>query len=246
VRLAALLEQATIYIYTHDSVGLGEDGPTHQPIEQLSSLRAVPGLVDLRPGDANETAEAWRFAMDYTEGPIFMSLTRQALPILDRAVFAPASGLRQGAYVLAEAEGELRAILIATGSELSLAVDARAKLQAEGIGTRVVSMPSWTLFSRQPRAYRDQVLPPAVKARVAVEAASPMGWHRWVGEQGRVVAISRFGASAPAKEIFSQLGFTADNVAAKAKAALGLASDDDGEEGGEAAAGPARHGTDES
>jgi transketolase len=246
VRLAALMEQPTIYVYTHDSVGLGEDGPTHQPIEQLSSLRAVPGLVDLRPADANETAEAWRFAMEHTEGPVFMSLTRQALPIFDRAAFGPASGLRQGAYVLAEAEGELRAVLIATGSEVSLAVEARARLQAEGIGTRVVSMPSWTLFSRQPRAYRDQVLPPAVKARVAVEAASPMGWHRWVGDEGRVVAISHFGASAPAKEIFSQLGFTAENVAAKAKAALGLADDGGGEEGGEAAAGPARHGTDES
>jgi transketolase len=244
VRLAALMEQPTIYVYTHDSVGLGEDGPTHQPIEQLASLRAVPGLVDLRPADANETAEAWRFAMEHTEGPVFFSLTRQALPVLDRGTLAPASGLWRGAYVLAEAEGELRAILIATGSEVSLALDARAKLQAEGIGTRVVSMPSWTLFSRQPRAYRDEVLPPAVKARVSIEAASEMGWHRWVGDEGRSVAISRFGASAPAKEIFSQLGFTADNIAAKAKAALGLAPDD-GDEGGEDAAGPARHGTDE-
>jgi len=246
VRLAALMEQPTIYVYTHDSVGLGEDGPTHQPIEQLASLRAVPGLVDLRPGDANETAEAWRFAMEHAEGPVFMSLTRQALPVLDRAVLGPASGLRKGAYVLADAEGELKAILIATGSEVSLALEARQALQGEGIGTRVVSMPSWTLFSRQPRAYREEVLPPAVKARVAIEAASPMGWHRWVGEQGRVVAISHFGASAPAKEIFSQLGFTAANVAAKAKAALGLADDGGGEEGGEAAAGPAKHGTDES
>lgn len=244
VRLAALMEQPTIYVYTHDSVGLGEDGPTHQPIEQLASLRAVPGLVDLRPADANETAEAWRFAMEHTEGPVFFSLTRQALPVLDRGTLAPASGLRRGAYVLAEAEGELRTILIATGSEVSLALEARAKLQAEGIGTRVVSMPSWTLFSRQPRAYRDEVLPPAVKARVSIEAASEMGWHRWVGDEGRSVAISRFGASAPAKEIFSQLGFTADNIAAKAKAALGLAPDD-GDEGGEDAAGPARHGTDE-
>lgn len=244
VRLAALMEQPTIYVYTHDSVGLGEDGPTHQPIEQLASLRAVPGLVDLRPADANETAEAWRFAMEHTEGPVFFSLTRQALPVLDRGTLAPASGLRRGAYVLAEAERELRAILIATGSEVSLALEARAKLQAEGIGTRVVSMPSWTLFSRQPRAYRDEVLPPAVKARVSIEAASEMGWHRWVGDEGRSVAISRFGASAPAKEIFSQLGFTADNIAAKARAALGLAPDD-GDEGGEDAAGPARHGTDE-
>ncbi|MFL5381151.1 MAG: transketolase [Longimicrobiaceae bacterium] len=245
VRLAALMEQPTIYVYTHDSVGLGEDGPTHQPIEQLASLRAVPGLVDLRPGDANETAEAWRFAMEHTEGPVFFSLTRQALPVLDRAALAPASGLRKGAYVLADAEGELRAVLIATGSEVSIALEARQALQAAGIGTRVVSMPSWTLFSRQPQAYRDEVLPPAVTARVAVEAASPMGWHRWVGEKGRVVAISHFGASAPAKEIFSQLGFTAENIAKKAKAALGLAADDDSGEGGESAAGPAKHGTDE-
>jgi len=246
VRLAALMEQPTIYVYTHDSVGLGEDGPTHQPIEQLASLRAVPGLVDLRPADANETAEAWRFAMEHTEGPVFFSLTRQALPILDRAALAPASGLRKGAYVLADAVGELRAILIATGSEVSIALEARQALQAEGIGTRVVSMPSWTLFSRQPRSYRDEVLPPAVTARVAVEAASPMGWDRWVGEQGRVVAISRFGASAPAKEIFSQLGFTAENIVKKAKAALGLAGDDGASEAGEANAGPAKHGTDES
>ena len=166
IRLAALMEQPTLYVFTHDSVGLGEDGPTHQPIEQLASLRAVPGLVDLRPGDANETAEAWRFAMEYTKGPVFFSLTRQALPHLDRTAFAPADGLRKGAYVLAKEEGELRAIVIATGSELSVAVEARAALQAAGVGTRVVSMPSWALFSRQPREYRDEVLPPAVKARV--------------------------------------------------------------------------------
>jgi transketolase len=244
VRLAALMEQPTIYIYTHDSVGLGEDGPTHQPIEQLASLRAVPGLVDLRPGDANETAEAWRFAMEYNEGPIFMALTRQGLPIVDRSVFGAASGVRKGAYVLAEAEGELKAILIATGSEVSVAMEAREQLQAEGIGTRVVSMPSWTLFSRQPQEYQDEVLPPEISARVAVEAASPMGWEKWVGRAGRVVGISHFGASAPAKEIFKQLGFSADNVAAKAKDALGI-GDGEGEEAGKAAAGPAKEGTDE-
>ncbi|HEU4457288.1 MAG TPA: transketolase, partial [Longimicrobium sp.] len=180
IRLAALMEQPTIYVFTHDSVGLGEDGPTHQPIEQLAALRAIPGLVDLRPGDANETAEAWRFAMEHTEGPVFMALTRQALPHLDRETFAPAAGLRKGAYVLADAEGgDPEVILIATGSELSVAVEARAKLAEEGVRARVVSMPSWTLFSRQPREYRDQVLPPSVRARVAVEAASPMGWATW-------------------------------------------------------------------
>lgn len=244
IRLAALMEQPTIYIFTHDSVGLGEDGPTHQPIEQLASLRAVPGLVDLRPGDANETAEAWRFAMEYNEGPVFFSLTRQGLPNLDRTVLAPASGLRKGGYVLAEAEGELNAIVIATGSELSLAVEARETLQAAGIGTRVVSMPSCELFARQSKAYRDEVLPPAVTARVSIEAGSPVGWDRWVGSEGHAIGISRFGASAPAKEIFKQLGLTAENVVAKVKTSLGMSGGNGHEEGREAA-GPARHGTDE-
>jgi transketolase len=246
IRLAALMEQPTIYVFTHDSVGLGEDGPTHQPIEQLASLRAIPGLVDLRPGDANETAEAWRFVMEYTEGPVFLSLTRQALPILDRGTLAPAAGLRRGAYVLADAEGGApEAILIATGSELALALEAREALKAEGVAARVVSMPSWALFARQPKSYRDEVLPPEVKARVAIEAGSPMGWGSWVGE-GEVVAISHFGASAPAKEIFKQLGFTPENVAARALRLLGRGGDGPaGEEGGEAAAGPAKHGTDE-
>jgi transketolase len=244
VRLAALMEQPTLYVYTHDSVGLGEDGPTHQPIEQLASLRSVPGLVDLRPGDANETAEAWRFAMQHTDGPIFFSLTRQALPVLDRTKLAPASGLARGAYVLAEAVGELRAIVIATGSELSLALEARDRLQTEGIGTRVVSMPSWTLFARESAAYRDEVLPPAITARVAVEAGSPMGWERWTGGAGRMVGISHFGASAPAKRVFEELGFTPENVANKVKAALGLIADQPAE-GGREGAGPAKHGTDE-
>jgi len=244
IRLAALMEQPTIYVFTHDSVGLGEDGPTHQPVEQLASLRAVPGLVDLRPGDANETAEAWRWLMEHNDGPVFLSLTRQALPNLDRAVYAPADGLRKGAYVLADAEGELKVIVIATGSELSVAVEARDALQAEGIGTRVVSMPSWTLFAQQDRSYRDQVLPPAVRARVSIEAASPMGWEKWIGSEGHAIGISRFGASAPAKEIFKQLGLSADNVVAKAKELLGL-STGGGDEAGENAAGPAKHGTDE-
>jgi transketolase len=247
IRLAALMEQPAVYVFTHDSVGLGEDGPTHQPIEQLAALRAIPGLIDLRPADANETAEAWRFALSYRKGPMFLALTRQALPHLDRTRFGAASGLAKGAYVLAEAEGELRVVLIASGSEVEVALAAREALQAEGIGARVVSMPSWTLFARQPRAYRDQVLPPAVRARVAVEAGSPMGWHRWVGDEGEVVGISRFGASAPAKRVFHELGLTAENVAAKARRVLGLGGGDDPAlEEGEAAAGPARHGHDES
>ncbi|HEU0302166.1 MAG TPA: transketolase [Longimicrobium sp.] len=246
IRLAALMEQPTIYVFTHDSVGLGEDGPTHQPIEQLASLRAIPGLIDLRPADANETVEAWRFAMEHTEGPVFLSLTRQALPHLDREAMAPASGLRRGAYVLADAEGgEPQVILIATGSEVALAVEARQTLAGEGIRARVVSMPSWALFSQQPKEYRDEVLPPAVRARVSVEAAHPMGWHRWVGDEGEVVGISRFGASAPAKTVFQELGLTAENVAAKARHALGLCGETPELESGRAAAGSAAYGTDE-
>jgi transketolase len=247
IRLAALMEQPAIYVFTHDSVGLGEDGPTHQPIEQLSALRAIPGLVDLRPADGAETAEAWRFLMEYREGPAFLALTRQAVPHLDRDRYAPASGLRQGAYVLAEAEGgEPRVILIATGSEVAIALEARERLQAEGIAARVVSMPSWELFDRQPQAYRDEVLPPAVTARVSVEAAGTVGWSRWVGLHGAMVGISTFGHSAPAKRIFHELGFTAENVAAKARRVLGLGGAENGElESGFAAAGPTRHGTDE-
>lgn len=243
VRLAALMEQPAIYVFTHDSVGLGEDGPTHQPIEQLAALRAIPGLVDLRPADANETAEAWRFLMEYEEGPAFLALTRQAVPNIDRERFAAASGLRQGAYVLADADGELRVILIATGSEVSVALEARERLQGEGIGARVVSMPSWQLFSRQSREYRDEVLPPAVTARVSVEAAGPMGWHRWVGSEGRVVGMTYFGVSAPAKRIFEELGFSAENVAREARVALGL--EEEGPPRGGHGAGPAKHGVDE-
>jgi len=224
IRLAALMQQPTIYVFTHDSVGLGEDGPTHQPVEQLAALRAIPGLVDLRPCDANETAEAWRFAIEQTDEPVFMALTRQALPHLDRERYGAASGLRQGAYVLSEAEGGVpEVILIASGSEVSLALEGQELLRTQGIQARVVSMPSWTLFSRQPREYRDSVLPPTVRARVAIEAASPMGWHQWVGEDGEIVGISRFGASAPAKRVFQELGFSADHIAAHARRSLGQA-----------------------
>ena len=247
IRLAALMEQPTIYVFTHDSVGLGEDGPTHQPVEQLAALRAIPGIVDLRPADAAETVEGWRFAMEHRDGPVFMALTRQAVPHLDRSRYAAATGLRRGAYVLADAEGgEPRVILIATGSEVAVALEARETLQAEGIPTRVVSMPSVVLFERQPRSYRDQVLPPSVTARVSVEAASPVGWHRWVGTEGEIVGITRFGASAPAKTIFHELGFTAENVASKARSALGLSGERPELENGYDAAGPTRHGIDES
>jgi transketolase len=221
IRLAALMEQPIIYVFTHDSVGLGEDGPTHQPIEQLGALRAIPGLVDLRPADANETREAWRFAMEYDEGPVFLSLTRQAVPHLDRARLAPADGLRRGAYVLADpAEGDPAVILIGTGSEVAVALEARERLAREGIGARVVSMPSWTLFARQSREYRDLVLPPTVRARVSVEAGGTMGWHRWIGAEGEAVGIARFGASAPAADVFREYGFTAEDVARRARALL--------------------------
>ena len=245
IRLAALMEQPTIYIFTHDSVGLGEDGPTHQPIEQLAALRSIPGLVDLRPCDANETAEAWRFAMEFTEGPIFMALTRQALPHLDRNRFGAASGLRRGAYVLSDAEGgDPEVLLMATGSEVAVTLQAQEALRAEGIRARVVSMPSWQLFARQPREYRESVLPPSVTARVAVEAGSPMGWHRWVGSEGHIVGITRFGASAPATRVFEELGFSAGNIAAHARAALGRGPTPTGGEG-EAGAGGAKLGMDE-
>jgi len=246
VRLAALMEQPTIYVFTHDSVGLGEDGPTHQPIEQLASLRSVPGLVDLRPADGAETVEAWRFVMRHDEGPVFLALTRQAVPHLDRQLYAPAEGLSRGAYVLADAEkARPDVILIASGSEVHVALQARERLMGDGIQARVVSMPSWSLFARQPREYQNEVLPPEVRARVAVEAGSPMGWHRWVGNEGEVVGISHFGASAPAKSIFHELGFTAENVAAKARCVLGLEGPSPELEDGLAAAGPTRHGTDE-
>ncbi|CAN5638488.1 transketolase [soil metagenome] len=246
IRLAALMEQPTIYVFTHDSVGLGEDGPTHQPVEQLAALRAIPGLVDLRPCDANETVEAWRFAMEYREGPLFMALTRQAVPHLDRERLASASGLRHGAYILAEAEGgEPRAIVIASGSEVSVALDAQEQLQSDGIPTRVVSMPSWVLFERQTREYREHVLPRAVRARVSVEAAGTMGWHRWVGDEGDVVGITTFGESAPATKIYEELGLSGSNVANKVRQALGEDSENGAEANGKAAAGPTRFGHDE-
>jgi len=245
IRLAALMEQPTIYIFTHDSVGLGEDGPTHQPIEQLAALRAIPGLVDLRPADAAETAEAWRWIMEYEGGPAFLALTRQALPHLDRSKAGPDAGIRRGGYILAEAEGgAAKVILIASGSEVELALAARDALQDEGVPTRVVNLASWVLFERQGQAWIDKVLPPSVPARVAIEAGSPMGWHRWVGSKGEIVGISRFGASAPAKTVFRELGFTVENIVVRAKAALGeraAAPVADGED----AAGPAKLGVDE-
>ncbi len=219
IRLAALMHIPATYVFTHDSIGVGEDGPTHQPIEQLASLRAIPGVLDLRPGDGPETAEAWRAALAYTDGPSFLALTRQAVAIIDRSVAAPATGLHRGGYVLLEADGgDPEAILIASGSEVGVAVQARAVLQAEGVPTRVVSLPSWFLFSRQPQGYRDKVLPPGVTARVSVEAGTTAAWTRWTGDRGASVGIDHFGASAPGAVLFEKFGITAEAVVARARA----------------------------
>jgi transketolase len=222
IRLSALMEIPVIHIFTHDSIGVGEDGPTHQPIEQLASLRAIPGLITLRPGDANEVVEAYRYIMQLHHEPAVLILSRQALPILDRSKYAPASGLARGAYVLADASGgEPEVILIASGSEVSLAVQAYEKLLDEGVRARVVSMPSWEIFDHQTEEYRDSVLPPGVKARLAVEQASTFGWERYVGPSGRIIGMKTFGASAPLKELQRKFGFEPDQVVAAAKELLG-------------------------
>jgi transketolase len=217
MRLAALMEQRVIYVFTHDSIGLGEDGPTHQPVEQLSALRAIHNLTVIRPGDGNETAEAWRAALTRKDGPTALALTRQNLPHLDRSVYAPASGLHQGAYILADApKGQPDMILLASGSEVSLIVEAAKRLAEQGVQARVVSVPSMEIFNRQPREYQQSVLPPTVTKRLAVEAAAPMSWYRYVGLDGAVVGIDRFGASAPYKTLMEQYGLTVENVVAQA------------------------------
>ncbi len=222
MRLAALMGLHVVYVFTHDSIAVGEDGSTHQPVEQLAGLRAVPHLEVIRPADANETAVAWRVALETRDRPVVLILTRQSVPTLDRTQFAPAEGLRRGGYVLADAPGgEPRLILIATGSEVTLAVAAREKLRAQGIAVRVVSLPSWALFDAQPQDYRDAVLPPSVGARLAVEAGVPQGWHRYVGDRGAVLGVERFGASAPGNVMLREYGFTVDNVCARALALLG-------------------------
>ena len=222
VRLSAIMELPAIWIYTHDSIGVGEDGPTHQPIEQLASLRAVPGLTTLRPADANEVVESWKVIMKLHHEPVALILTRQALPTLDRTKYASAEGVARGAYVLADAEGgKPQVILMATGSEVSICIDAYEKLKQEGIPARVVSMPSWDIFEHQDQAYRDQVLPPAVTARVAVEQASTFGWSQYVGTQGRVIGMHTFGASAPLKDLQKKFGFTPDAVMQAARELVG-------------------------
>ncbi len=225
IRLSSLMELPVIHVFTHDSIGLGEDGPTHQPVEQLASLRAVPGLDVIRPADANEVAEAWRVAIDRSHQPVALVLTRQDVPVLDRSRYASAKGLRRGGYVLADAEGgDPETILIATGSEVALAVAAHEELSAEGVRSRVVSLPCWELFDRQEDAYRDQVLPPSVTARVSVEEASTLGWDRYVGLDGEKVGMHTFGSSAPLKEVQTKFGFTPDKVAEAARKALARTS----------------------
>ncbi|MET0835620.1 MAG: transketolase [Thermoleophilaceae bacterium] len=221
IRLSALMELPVIHIFTHDSIGLGEDGPTHQPVEHLASLRAIPGLDVIRPCDANEVAEAWRVAVDRTHGPVALVLTRQNVPVLDRARYASAAGLRQGGYVLADAEGgEPELILIATGSDVALAVKAYEQLSSEGVRARVVSLPSFELFDRQPEEYREGVLPSSVTARVSIEEASTLGWDRYVGPAGATIGMHTFGSSAPLKEVLTKFGFTPERVVETAREVL--------------------------
>lgn len=217
LRLSALMKLRTIYVFTHDSIGLGEDGPTHQPIEQLASLRAIPNVTVIRPADANETTEAWRFAIKHTDGPVLLVLTRQKLPCFDRTRLTSSKELFKGAYILKETSGNMDLILMASGSEVDLILKASDKLEAEGIKTRVVSFPSWEIFERQSDDYKRKIFPPEIKARLAVEAGVKQGWERYVGEKGDVICMKTFGASAPDKVLFEKFGFTVENVINKAK-----------------------------
>jgi len=210
-----------IYVMTHDSVAVGEDGPTHEPVEQLASLRTMPHLTILRPADANEVSYAWRVALARYKGPSMLVLTRQNLPVADRSKLAGAEGVMKGAYVLSREKGSVPdALLIASGSEVQLILAAQEKLAAEGIDARVISMPSWELFREQTQEYRDEILPPRVTARLAVEAGSPLGWHEWVGSKGDILGITKFGASAPYQEIFQYYGFTVENIISRVRSIL--------------------------
>jgi transketolase len=218
------MELPVIYIFTHDSIGVGEDGPTHQPVEQLASLRAIPGLIILRPADANEVVEAWRVIMKLRHQPVALVLTRQPLPTLDRSKYASATGVEKGAYVLADAEdGKPDVLLLATGSEVWICVNAYEQLKAEGIKSRVVSMPSWELFEKQSQEYRDSLIPPGITARVSVEQASTFGWERYVGPTGHVIGMKTYGASAPLKELQKKFGFLPEKIVAAAKEQLAKA-----------------------
>jgi len=219
VRLSALMGLPVVWAWTHDSVGLGEDGPTHQPVEIYAALRAIPHLWFVRPADANETVEAWRVALEREDGPVALSLSRQKVPTLDRSDLAPASGLRQGAYTLWES-GSPDLILISTGAEVGLALEAGRQLAAGGTAVRVVSMPCWELFAEQPAEYRDEVLPPSVGARLSIEPGVELGWSRWVGDHGDSISIEHFGASAPGEIVLEQFGYNLENVLARAAALL--------------------------
>jgi transketolase len=221
--LSAIAELRSIWVYTHDSIGVGEDGPTHQPVEQIASLRAIPGVVVIRPCDANETRCAWQVAVENDDGPTVLILSRQHVPTLDRRHFAPAEELRRGAYVLNPDVDQPDLILIATGSEVSLIVGAEPVLSARGLRVRLVSMPSWELFARQSAEYRERVLPRAVGARLAVEAGVSLGWHRWVGDHGDILSVDRFGASAPGATVMKEYGFSVDHVVKRALALTGRA-----------------------
>jgi transketolase len=221
IRLSALSDYPSIWLFTHDSIGLGEDGPTHQPIEHLSALRSIPRLTVIRPADANEVGEAWKFAIKHRHGPTALMFTRQNVPVFDRSKYAPASGLARGAYVMADlGEGALQLILMATGSEVSLIFQAGVKLSEEGVSVRIVSFPSWELFEAQDQEYREAVLPASIKARLAVEAGVSQGWERWVGDNGATISIEKFGASAPYQSIYEHYGLTVDNVVSHARALL--------------------------
>ena len=220
IRLAAIMKIRPIFVYTHDSIGLGEDGTTHQPVEQLISLRSIPNITLIRPADANETAHAWRVAIEHQDGPVVLVFTRQALPVLDQDKYGPASGLEKGAYILSESSEKPELILIGTGSEVNLLLQAQDKLKGEGVHARVVSMPSWELFERQSDSYKETVFPKNIRKRLAVETGSPLGWHKYVTDEGDIIAMHGFGESAPAEDLYKVFGFTVDNVVEKAKALL--------------------------
>jgi transketolase len=220
IRLACIMGIRPIYVFTHDSIGVGEDGPTHEPVEQLAALRCIPNMTSIRPADANETVAAWKFAIEHSTGPVALLLTRQKLPTLDRVKYASAENLIKGAYILIENSSTPDLILIGTGSEVSLALGAYDQLVQEGKKVRVVSMPSWELFERQSKEYRNSILPPNVKKRVAIEALVPMGWEKYVGDSGRVIGMTSFGTSAPVDVIFKYFGFTVENVVKTAKEIL--------------------------
>ncbi|MGI8635946.1 MAG: transketolase family protein, partial [Segetibacter sp.] len=220
IRLAAIMKVRSIFIFTHDSIGLGEDGTTHQPVEQLISLRSIPNLNVIRPADANETAQAWKVAIEQNDGPVALILSRQGLPVIDQEKYTSAAELEKGAYVLSDAPGDIQLILIATGSEVGLIMEAQQKLQEEGINARVVSMPSWELFEKQDDAYKEKVFPKNVRKRLSVEAGSTLGWHKYVTDEGDIIGIDTFGESAPAEELFELFGFTVDNVIKRAKALI--------------------------